>query len=231
MSTPPPGHYDDGVQRDSLGQKSRRSFNAGAAHGDASFWTSSQRDGMVRSDSGDPGGYFPGAAEDTFVSTKSRRTHNVNGSKGKASFNSLVPRCEATDAGAERVNLGPQEYDFQHLFACGQPCTPLVSSFKSAIPQGQHVRESSTPGVGDYKPEPVDGLVRSLSKRGYSMFATESAQHPLHEQEPCQTDEVVGPGSYDLDVLSMNRQIKAKANPRLPGFASSQSRSDPTNWV
>ena len=106
----------------------------------------------------------------------------------------------------------------------------MTSSFRSAIPLGQHVRKSAVPGVGDYCPEAVRGEHRSRSNRGSSMFADKMKQHSLYEREPPMTDEKVGPGSYESEAHTLHGRLKSSHNPRLPAFASSSARSDPTTW-
>jgi len=231
--TPPPGSYDDGVSREDLGHKSARSFNSPASQGRASFWTSQTRQGLLENDSGDPGQY-PHAADDFTTAVRSRRTHNWKNREGNAQFNARTPRGDGVNHVGSTQDLpgcGPQEHTYDHLFACGQPCTPLTSAFKSALPLGGHIRKMDTPGVGDYEPEEccVD---KSFSKRGSSMFATDSIQHPLNESElfTQTTDEKIGPGTYEQLDRSIRKKVQDKLNPRLPPFASSAARSDPTSW-
>ena len=228
LSTPTPGSYDDGVQRDSLGQKSRRSFNSPATQGKANFWSHTPRSALLENDNGDPGAYAD-SADAEFVATRSRRTYNKEHKIGKASFNSITPRGDGVDFLGSGV--GPQKHDYPHLWACGRPCTPMRSSFKSATALGQHVRKTDNPGVGDYTPEKVRGEHRGRSKRGSSMFADGMAQHSLYEREPPMTEESVGPGSYHDEANTLHGRLVSSRNPRLPPFSSSASRSNPTNWV
>jgi len=250
LCTPAPGAYDEGISRDDLGIKSHRSHNSQAASGNGQFGSLSTRDDLDvisfnASNEGDPGMYHPGGADAEFLYTRAKRTHNAEGRKGNAKFNALSDKGDGIDHGGKPrsemlFSVGPQEYDFYHLFGCAQsdakfaPVTAMRSAFTSALPLGGHVRKTFTPGVGDHDPEAAAGHLRRVSNystRGSSMFADDMGQHPLNEETmPPTTGEGVGPGKYEASPGMRDRSL-AKRNPRLPPFASSNRRSGPTDWA
>lgn len=223
--TPGPGWYDD--DRETLSLRSARSHNTTASNGRASFLTSEPRDSAVLLETGDPGAYHLEAQQ---LAETSKRSHNRNAREGRGSFRALTPRGDGVDfVGA---GVAPGCYDFQHLYGCGEAAASqqMTSSFRSALPLAGHVRYTDTPGVGEYDLQPVEGSTRSMSRAGSSMFAGGSSQHALHATEGDTTGVDVGPGKYKVERTDLYQKIVHTANPRLPGFNSTQRRGDPTTW-
>ena len=154
--------------------------------------------------------------------------------EGKQAFGARAPRDDGFGPGVSLLGagVGPGTYSFRHLYGCGEPkASPQMnSSFRSAVPLGQHVRKIDTPGGGDYTPEPDDpSRARSYSALGSSCFAGGSPQH-LVNADTTATGTAVGPSSYEQDHHSIHYWAQSRANPRLPAFASSSRRGDPTTW-
>ena len=223
--SPAPGAYDAAL-KDTLSERTQRTFNSVASGGKASFGTFTQRgDSRKASEAGDPGlytvdnpGVNTGRAES--ISARAKRSFNKDVGAGRGSFNSTSSRSKSPSAQSARG--GPGEYDSSHLFSCASS-KGMTSSFASATPLGGHVRKSDTPGVGEYEPRQANGY---HSKRdGSSAFSGSNKSRSLNANST--TGEHVGPGSYESDQKSLQNQLAAKINPRLPAFGSSSVRTGP----
>jgi len=157
------------------------------------------------------------------MSARTRRSFNRDVNGGRGSFNSTTQRSSSAPPRSTRG--GPGEHDYSHMYACGNSSTQVTSSFLSAMPLGGHVRKSETPGVGEYNPNHAEGLARSASKEGSSMFA--GAMKSRSVSSFSTTGEHVGPGSYELSGKSIEARMRQSSNPRLPGFGSSSVRASP----
>lgn len=192
----------------------------------ASFASNSKRSAKGGADAtGDPGGYdidrggvHLGKKE--AISARSKRSFNRDVNQGRGSFNSTTKR--STSAPPRSLRGGPGEHDYAHMYSCGSTASVQVtSSFLSASPLGGHVRKSDTPGVGEYEPNAVAN--KSFSREGQSMFAGSLKSRSVSSRSA--TGDHVGPGSYELEQSSIQKQMEGSANPRLPGFGSSSIRA------
>ena len=224
-TTPGPGCYDN--NRDTLSARSNRSHNLTASRGKASFLTSAERQGVpIEKSGGDPGQYLISTA---FLSERSKQSHNQMCKEGKMQFNSTVQR----GSGIDRTTTPMLCYDYAHLYGCGQEQASLQmsSSFLSAIPMYGHVQRSTTPPVTRYYPEKPNRLDKTISKAGSSCFAGVSPQHLPDGAGLYHTGASVGPASYYQGHRSLQKGAEDyKNNSRVPGFASSERRGDPTSW-
>lgn len=191
----------------------------------ASFASNSKRQGKAAADAlGDPGGYdiehagvHLGKNEPIWARSKRSFNRDVNG--GRGSFNSSATRSSSAPPRSRRG--GPGEHDYSHMYSCGNASTQVTSSFLSSTPLGGHVRKSDTPGVGEYEPSPIAN--KSFTREGSAVFAG-SATSRGGDTRRAATGDHVGPGSYDLEQSSIQKQMAAATNPRLPGFGSSSIR-------
>ena len=230
--SPAPGHYED--NQHALSRTSRLSHNVPVKQGQGTFLSLQTREGLLLNGDGDPGAYADHDLLKASLSARSRQSPNTLVREGKSGFTSKSPR----GIGVDRIVKGPGagEYSFGHLYACGEPqaTNQISSSFKSRLPLAGHIRKSDTPGCGDYFPDQAKDWstahLRCASKAGMSCFAGGSPQHELRVHEGVATGAGVGPDTYEQDRHSLHKQMLAHRNPRLPGFASSSRRGDPTTW-
>lgn len=231
--TPGPGAYE---YRDDTETRSTRSHNVIVAKGQGTFMSSQWDDrdsaSNLRGEGVDPGTYADHHFEQMTMVAKCGQSRNALVREGKISFESKIARCDASAyPDSTPLAIGPGKYSFEHLYACGEPkASPqMTSSFRSKIPMGQHVRAIHTPGPGEY--QEGEGSLReprSFSKLGSSSFAGGSAR--CAEMIATSTSNTaISPVTYPQDHHSIQRLLKG-FNPRLPAFASSSRRGDPTDW-
>ena len=175
---------------------------------------------------GDPGAYdierggvHMGKKEP--LSSRSRRSHNREIHQGKGSFTSHARR--STSAPPRSMRGGPGEHDYSHLFSCGRNSQQVTSAFMSSVPLGGHVRNSDTPGVGEYDTNDKERFQsKSFTKQGSHMFAGAAKSRSLAANSATGKD--IGPGSYELSSGSIEQRMAKTTNTRLPGFGSSSVR-------
>ena len=227
--TPAPGDYENVFQH-SLEKRSQFTFNVPYREGRGNFGTFEMREaGGIRDETGEPGAYA-----DYALSLASRSGCSVNSQvrEGRIAFGSNTARDKGSSVDEGGSGLPPGKYSYKHLYETGQIGAKMAmnSSFKSVLPLGAHVRYSDTPGAGSYYPERYGSSYERVtySKLGSSSFAGDSPQRHL----PADARPGVSPGpeSYEQGQFSITTELRTKHNPRLPGFASSSRRSDPTTW-
>jgi len=248
--SPGPAHYTEPAWRFMHVDKAQVGPSTGSTfqsypYSSAAFSSKVKKHQIINA-TGDPAAYNIDGED---LAPNSKASFRVPNAKARGSFNSTSD-ARPRSAPPRSTPRGPGQYDYQHMYATGRDYSSsqkIVSSFRSAVPQGGHVRKATTPrhvGVGCYdvhgNPDHVQAkcLQRSrhcFSRDGSSMFAgnSPSSRTPLADQMASRTDKSVGPGSYDLSPGSIRHtaRMRAEANKRRPGFASSSPRASFTDYL
>ena len=227
--TPAPGHYDTGILAAySLNARACMTGNKYIKEGKGSFMTSLHDDRSAPNMTEvtvDPTHYSDYYLQKESVGACSKASPNVLIRDGKLGFSSNIPRCVDAQFEDRSPLRGPGTYDYYKLYGCGVTIGAAASNkgttaFTNAAPLLGYIRNTDTPGAGEYDVKKKEAKEYTYSNKGSSAFAGTTAR--------CgggiPTCSAVGPEKYVLDHHSIERRLEAEKNPRLPPFGSSSRR-------
>ena len=225
--TPGPGAYDarlphnsNTVRRTPISKPPSRSLptchrtipvqNAGSA----AFKSSTKRGKDAElTFMGDPGSYDPHTA--TELGTLSKKSFGKSLQSGAGGFGSTSKARQELVQPGDGASPGPGSYT---IVEPGKPEAKQTSGFASKTKRGQYAKASDAPGVGSYEPilqQPAVLGGQSSFKSGAQRFKTTDT-----------SESHIGPGSYSVNVNSIESGMSASASKTPAPFGTSTKRPD-----